>query len=316
MLDEHVVVTGASGFIGTNIVDRLVGLYRHVTLVDYQVGRPTSTKYGHTYGHVDFILMLESGRIKPDLIVHLGACTDTLEMDVAYLRRVNTEYTQRLWQWCYSADARLIYASSAATYGSGSLGFDDEQPIDNLVPLNPYAVSKHDFDLWVQDKPLLKQCVGLKFFNVFGHSEDHKGPMASLVWHMFKQVAGGKPIRLFKSNRPEYTDGGQRRDFVYVNDVVSIITAFCTTKTSSGLFNVGTGQSVTCLDLALGVFNATLSNTGVKFVDMPEGLEARYQYVTEATTKKLLRAIGPFAFTPLHNALCQYYFKAHHTLSS
>lgn len=316
MLDEHVVVTGALGFIGANLVEDLASIYKTVTLVDYQAGRQASTRCGLVHGHIDFILLLESGRINPDVIVHLGACTNTLEMDAAYLRRVNTEYTQRLWQWCHDNDARLIYASSASTYGNGLLGFDDEQPIDRLVPLNPYAVSKHNFDLWVKDKPLLKQCVGLKFFNVFGHSEEHKGPMASLVWHMFKQVADGRPIRLFKSNRREYADGCQRRDFIYVDDVVSIICTMCATETHSGLFNVGTGRSVTCMDLASAVSSAMATRANVQFVDMPEGLEARYQYCTEATTQKLLTAIGPFTFTPLHRALHQYYLKARHTLSS
>ncbi len=231
----QIVVTGAAGFIGSRLLADLSSRYPAADLlaVDHPV---IATKRANLesapgvmfLGHSDFIEALEAGRMDPRLILHMGACSSTTETDWGFLAENNLRYSQRIWSWCAARGSRLIYASSAATYGDGSDGFDDELPISRLSPLNLYGRSKHEFDLWVEaqvadGRPRPVQSVGLKFFNVFGSGEAHKGRMASMVLHGFEQIRSSGSVKLFRSHMPGYVDGGQLRDFISVGDVVTVI---------------------------------------------------------------------------------------------
>jgi len=205
----------------------------------------------------------------------------------------------------------LIYASSAATYGDGSDGFDDELPIERLTPLNLYGRSKHEFDLWVEaqvadGRPRPAQSVGFKFFNVFGSGEAHKGRMASMVLHGFEQIRSSGSVKLFQSHRPGYADGGQLRDFISVGDVVQVISEIASRPSVSGLFNLGTGTARTFSDLIKAVFSAMGINPRIEYVPMPDDLQGRYQYFTEATMRKLRTAGVPYEPTPMPVAVATY----------
>ena len=229
--------------------------------------------------------------------------------DVAIFDRLNLRYSQELWQSCTRWGLPLLYASSAATYGLGEHGFEDGLSIlSQLQPLNPYGDSKHRFDCWMassESKPL--QWVGLKFFNVYGPGESHKGPMASVVWHASKQVMQDGTVRLFKSHHPDYKDGEQRRDFVYVDDVTEICLWFMKNRQHSGLFNLGTGKASTFKDLVLALFQAMSLDPRIDFVDTPEHLRAQYQYYTCADMAWLQRLHCPVSFTSLGDGVLDYY---------
>ena len=221
-------------------------------------------------------------------ILHLGACSSTTETDEEYLHDNNFLYTRELCEWCLGKGARFVYASSAATYGDGSLGMDDrDEDLEKFQPLNLYGWSKHKFDLLARDEGWLRQITGLKYFNVYGPNEEHKGDMRSVVSKAYGQIAGTGRMTLFKSHRPDYRDGEQKRDFLYVKDAVRMTLWLAGNADATGLFNLGNGSARTWLDLGRSIFSALGKEPSIDFIDMPETLRDKYQYFTEATIDKL-----------------------------
>jgi ADP-L-glycero-D-manno-heptose 6-epimerase len=236
---------------------------------------------------------LQSGALgKFDLVLHMGACSATTEKDATYLIKNNYEFTKDLAVWSLTNKTRFVYASSAATYGDGSAGMEDnEAQLDTLRPLNMYGYSKHLFDLHAKRAGFLNKIVGLKYFNVFGPNEDHKGDMRSLVHKSFAQVRNEGVIRLFKSYRKDFADGGQKRDFLYVKDAVAMTLHLAATKKAGGLFNIGSGAARTWMDLANSVFAALDKKPKIEFIEMPQTIRDKYQYSTQADISRL-RAAG------------------------
>jgi len=294
-----IIVTGAAGFIGRNVVAELNRrAFTDLLLVD-ELG--TAEKWKNLVG-LSFEDMVPpeglwpwlSARSSGDVagIVHLGACSSTTERDADFLMRNNYRYTRTLCEWALANSARFVYASSAATYGDGRHGFsDDDASTVALEPLNMYGYSKHLLDLWALHRGLFDRVVGLKYFNVFGPYEDHKGDMRSVVAKAYEEIARTGGLSLFKSYRPEVADGEQRRDFVYVGDAVDVTLHFLEPGSPSGLFNCGTGVARTWLDLGRAVFAALDRPPNIEFVDMPPTLREKYQYFTQADMTKL-RAAG------------------------
>lgn len=291
-----IVVTGGAGFIGSNLVAALNRRGIEPIVVDHLEQNGAWRNLAHVrfsayFDRADFLDALRTKQLeRPDIIFHLGACSDTRETDEGYLMSNNTLYSKSLFDYCAETDTRFIYASSAATYGAGEHGFDDS--VFDLQPINCYGYSKHVFDQWAlasADRP--PQWAGLKFFNVYGMNEAHKGSMASMVHHGLRQALGTGTIKLFKSYRRNVPDGGQTRDFISVNDVVDVVLFFLDTPGISGIFNVGTGAARTFEDLARAVFAALGRVPHIEYIDMPEQLQAQYQYFTEADTRRL-RAAG------------------------
>ena len=292
-----IAVTGAAGFIGSNLSARLAADNAELVLVDYPLTPEKLVNWSGLEGfrfleHLDFLEELESGSIAPDAIFHLGACSDTTETDWEYLRRNNIEYSQRLWSWCARQGRPFIYASSAATYGDGSRGFDDTTPPEQLAPLNLYGRSKNDFDSWAGEQVTNGEAApprwaGLKFFNVYGPREAHKGRMASVVLKAYNEIMTSGEVALFRSNCEEIGDGEQRRDFVCVDDCVEHMLWLWRQPHPDGLYNSGTGRARTFLDLVRAVFAALDLEPRIRFIDMPADLSRQYQNFTEATMTKL-----------------------------
>ena len=318
MNNIKIAITGAAGFIGSRLLSRFAGLggAEAVLAVDHPVTDQKRSNLAVSPGspfmdHRTFLDALASGHTSPDVILHMGACSSTTETSWEYLEENNLGYSKSLWEWCAKNRKRILYASSAATYGDGSAGFDDQQDIKRLVPLNLYGRSKHEFDLWVEERsgsglPAPLQSVGLKFFNVFGPGEAHKGRMASMVYHGFNQIRSTGKVELFKSHRHDFVDGGQLRDFIYVGDVVRVIEEFVNRPDVSGLYNLGTGESRSFKDLIEAVFSALRLPPKIDYVPMPADLQGRYQYFTEATMRKLFRAGIPFDPLPLEKSVAEY----------
>jgi ADP-L-glycero-D-manno-heptose 6-epimerase len=293
------VVTGGAGFIGSCVVADLNQQGKSNILVVDRL--ETEEQYKNLIGlEIDdyqdkesFISDLESKRYNGyiDAIVHMGACSATTELNANYLLENNYNYTKRLAEWCLRHHVRFIYASSAATYGDGSLGYADSCDLKTLVPLNPYGFSKYLFDLWAEKKGFLDKIVGLKFFNVYGPREDHKGEMRSVVNKAFEQIKADGKVKLFKSHRPDYEDGEQLRDFIYVKDAVKVIRFFLENPEKNGIFNVGTGQARSFKDLVAATYTALGLKPDIEYIDMPVELQPRYQYFTEATMEKI-KALG------------------------
>jgi len=290
-----IIVTGGAGFIGSCIVKGLNDLgISNIIIVD-ELGTDEKWKNLVNLKYKDFIHknnFLEELKLMKniDLIIHMGACSSTTETDSDYLIDNNFKYSKELFDWCLKNNCRLIYASSAATYGDGSIGYDDSKT-DELKPLNMYGYTKKLFDQYVlnsENKP--KQCVGLRFFNVYGPNEYHKGKMASVIFHSFNQIKKEKEIKLFKSYKKEYSDGEQKRDFVYVKDTVEVVLFMMKNDKINGIFNVGTGEARSFNDLARSVFKAMNLKENIKYVDMPQGLKEKYQYYTQANNEKLRKA--------------------------
>ena len=312
------VVTGAAGFIGSRLLEALVLRHpaEHLLAVDHPLSPEKSRNLAVApnvpfVDHREFRRALNAGEISPGVIFHMGACSSTTETNWDYLAENNVGYSQHLWEWCAANGRQLIYASSAATYGNGSQGFDDEMPITLLQPLNLYGKSKQDFDLWVEQQQLRvaakpKQSVGLKFFNVFGPGEAHKGRMASMVFHGWHQMHREGRVRLFKSHKEGYEDGGQLRDFIYVGDVVDVMLSLAERPDISGLFNLGTGQAHSFRELIEHLFAAADRPPRIDYVPMPEDLRGKYQYFTEACMQKLQRAGLTYIPTPLAAAVTSY----------
>lgn len=294
-----IIITGGAGFIGSCVARAIENYDTKITIVDNisstDKWRNILNKSIGAYIHKDSFLQTlrlnESDEITA--IIHMGACSSTTERDFDYLYNNNFQYTKTLWNFCADHHIPFIYASSAATYGDGAEGFDDECDIDSLRPLNGYGYSKQLFDLWVkhQAKAFPSQYVGLKFFNVYGPNEYFKGSMASMVFHGYNQIKSDGEIRLFKSENPKYADGEQLRDFVYVKDVCDVIMWFLDHPDISGLFNVGTGRAQSFRELAEATFHALDLEPNIRYIDMPENLREKYQYYTQAEMKKL-RSVG------------------------
>ncbi|MHC4856107.1 MAG: ADP-glyceromanno-heptose 6-epimerase [Planctomycetota bacterium] len=295
-----ILVTGGAGFIGSAIVAELNARGIDDILVVDILGKDQrwknlrSLRYADYMEADDFSEMVSESDLEINLeaIIHMGACSDTTEADCSYLVKNNYEFSKLLAGWALEMDARFIYASSAATYGDGSQGFaDDEDAIETLRPLNMYGYSKHMFDLWCKQQGLLDRFVGIKYFNVFGPNEYHKAGMRSFVLKAFEQINETCGVKLFKSHRPDYTDGGQLRDFIYIKDAVDMTLFFLENQDISGIFNVGTGNARNWNDLAKATFAAMEIGPNIEYIDMPDILRDKYQYFTQATMDKL-RAVG------------------------
>lgn len=295
-----IVVTGGAGFIGSAVIWKLnkIGIDR-IIVVD-ELGKDekwknlNGLKFADFYHKDDFIGLILQRAIpfKISSIIHLGACSSTTEKDADYLMDNNFHYSQELAKYSLENKIRFIYASSAATYGDGKNGYDDnENLLETLRPLNMYGYSKHIFDLWIKRNGLIDKVVGLKYFNVYGPNEYHKGEMRSVVHKAFEQVRDTGKVRLFKSYNPNYKDGEQKRDFIYVKDAVDMTLYFLEHKDINGIFNIGTGHAQTWIELVSALFDALNKPINIEFIDMPEELRDKYQYFTEANLQKL-RAAG------------------------
>jgi len=311
----NVVVTGGAGFIGSALIWKLNREGVNNILVVDALG--TGDKWKNLVGlrfqdamHKDAFLQSireDTLSFHPDAIVHLGACSATTERDADYLLENNYRYTRTLAEWCVQHGTRFVYASSAATYGDGSDGFSDSDLVTpKLSPLNMYGYSKHLFDLHALDSGYFDRIAGLKFFNVFGPNEYHKDGMISMVLRSFQQIQETGAVRLFRSDKPEYPDGGQKRDFVYVKDCVDVLWWLINTPSASGLFNLGTGQARTWVDLACAVFQAMGKPSSIQFIDIPELLKNKYQYFTQADMGKLRLAGYSAEFLTLEEAVHDY----------
>ena len=310
-----IIVTGGAGFIGSALVWKLntEGI-QDIVIVDH-LG--TSAKWKNLvnlryedYLHKDEFLNLVDRNAVPfevDALVHMGACSSTTERDADFLWTNNFAYTKALAKWSLLHSVRFIYASSAATYGDGALGFsDDHESIGGLKPINMYGYSKQLFDLWALREKLEDTMAGIKFFNVFGPNEYHKGDMASVIFKAYHQILETGKVRLFKSHLPEYADGGQMRDFVYVKDCVDVLWWLLQNRSANGIFNLGTGKALTWNDLIAAVFAAMGREKNIEYIDMPESLRGQYQYFTQAEMKKLQSVGCSVEFSSLEDSARDY----------
>ena len=312
-----IIVTGAAGFIGSALLGHLqqLGYGELVAVDDFSHPEKTPNLAGKSlFQRIErsvFLSWLPQHASKVQFIFHIGARTKTNEFDEQVLQSLNVDYSQAIWNVCVEHSIPMIYASSAATYGDGSQGFSDApDSLNALQPLNPYGNSKHRFDLWVMEQVLSGNTPpfwsGFKFFNVFGPNEYHKDRMASVVYHAFNQIQSAGCVSLFRSHRKDYEDGTQERDFIYVKDVLSVLIHFFVTRKNNGLYNLGTGECRTFLDLATAVFSAMDKPVNVQFVDMPLDIRNRYQYHTQANMQRLIAAGFKQPFTPLEVAVADY----------
>ncbi|HEX4851388.1 MAG TPA: ADP-glyceromanno-heptose 6-epimerase [Puia sp.] len=294
-----IVVTGAAGFIGSCLVEYLnYRGYNNLLLVD-DFSRADKQmnldrkKFTEKIEREQFFEWLFANKPKIHFFFHIGARTDTTEFNYAIHQHLNVEYSKKVWQYCVVHDIPLVYASSAATYGNGEFGYDDNHELVNILrPLNPYGLSKNEFDKWVlhqKDHPNF--WAGLKFFNVYGPNEYHKGRMASVIFHSFNQIKKEGKVKLFKSHKAEYKDGEQLRDFIYVKDILKVCYWLMQHQPTSGLYNLGTGQARSFRDLATATFKGLDKEPNIVYIDMPEDIRDTYQYFTEANMQKL-RSVG------------------------
>ncbi|HPG32641.1 MAG TPA: ADP-glyceromanno-heptose 6-epimerase [Lentimicrobium sp.] len=309
-----IVVTGAAGFIGSCLISKLnsEGLNNIVAVDDF-----TKTEKANNLEAKNISLKVERSQFfewlelhgnEVEFVFHIGARTDTTEFNSAIFDELNTGYTRKVWTLCSRFSIPLVYASSAATYGLGEFGYkDDHAIVEQLKPLNPYGESKNDFDKWA-----LKQTetppfwAGMKFFNVYGPNEYHKSRMASVIFHAYRQINETGKVKLFKSHRPDFGDGEQLRDFVYVKDVISVLSFMMKQKPASGLYNLGTGKARSFVDLAKATFNASGKASHIEFIDTPADIRDKYQYFTEANMQKLIDAGYKQAFTSLEDGVSDY----------
>ncbi len=311
-----IVVTGAAGFIGSCMISRLnQDNFNYIIAVDdFSNPEKNLNLDGKTIqeriDRKDFFnwLQRDENWRYVEFIIHLGARTDTTEFDTTIFDELNVEYSKKVWQACIDHQIPLVYASSAATYGLGEFGYEDREDIQaQLKPLNPYGVSKNDFDKWAlqqEKKPFF--WAGLKFFNVYGPNEYHKGRMASVIMHAYNQIGKTGGMKLFKSHNPNFKDGEQIRDFIYVKDVVEIILFLIHYRKDSGLYNVGTGEARTFLDLTKSTFEAMGVEENISFMDTPEDIRDKYQYFTEANMNKLRKIGYDKPFTSLEDGVKDY----------
>lgn len=313
-MSKPIIVTGAAGFIGCNLVATLNSRGEQEIILADLLGRDEKWRNLRGLRYEDILspsaLMerIERGQFTDaQAILHMGACSSTTESDADYLLENNYRFTRRLCEFCLHHKIRFIYASSAATYGDGSQGYCDNDAVTpRLHPLNMYGYSKHMFDLWALKVGVLNRIAGLKYFNVFGPYEDHKGDMKSVVAKSYRQILNSGKVRLFKSYDPRYADGEQMRDFVYVRDAVEVTLWFLENGSANGLFNCGTGKARTWKDLVAAVFRAMNRPVEIEFIDMPESLRRKYQYFTQANMQKLRAAGYSRSFTSLEDAVQDY----------
>jgi ADP-L-glycero-D-manno-heptose 6-epimerase len=312
-----IVVTGGAGFIGSNIVAALASGGERVAVCD----RLRQGNKWRNLAHVPLaehilpealLAWLPEHAAEIEALVHMGAISSTTETDVDLIVEVNFRLSQALWRWCARAGKRFIYASSAATYGAGEQGFDDDpQQLPLLRPLNPYGWSKHLFDRWVEQTQAAgdlspPQWAGLKFFNVYGPNEYHKGGMRSVVAQKYPLAAAERPVTLFRSHRPDIPDGAQKRDFIYVRDCVQVVQWLLEHSHVSGLYNLGTGQARSFADLARALFAALQRPARIEYVDTPPAVLGHYQYFTEARMERLRQAGYTQPFTSLEEGVADY----------
>ncbi len=317
----NIVVTGAAGFIGSCMVSWLNGQgFRNLILVDdfgVEAKRPNweKTAYANLVERQSFFEWVAEHQPKIDLIIHLGARTDTTEFNYAIHEELNLVYSQEIWHLCVQQNIPLVYASSAATYGDGALGYkDDHNIVDQLKPLNPYGISKNEFDKWaLLETSAPPSWAGLKFFNVYGPNEYHKGRMASVIWHSVKQIRENGQVKLFKSHRPDFQNGQQLRDFIYVKDLLEVIGWMSHLMVNqhwgvakSGLYNLGTGIARSFEDLAIASFKGLDLEPNIVFIDMPLDIRDKYQYFTQADMQKLRDAGYDKPFYSLENGVDDY----------
>jgi ADP-L-glycero-D-manno-heptose 6-epimerase len=321
MSRRMIVVTGGAGFIGSNIVARLCAQDRRDVVACDRLETADLAKWKNIAKHdiadlwapEDLFGRLDRHRDRIAAVVHMGAISSTTEPDADLILKTNFDLSRDLWDWCAAAGVRLIYASSAATYGDGAQGFEDDNApaaLGALKPLNAYGYSKALFDRHAVRQAAREhappQWAGLKFFNVYGPNEGHKGSMKSVVAQIWPKVAAGEAVSLFRSHHPDYADGGQLRDFVFVDDVVDIIEWLLETPSVSGIFNAGSGQARSFADLARATFAAAGQEPRIGYVDMPEVIRDRYQYFTEAKMDRIRAAGFPGQSTPLEEGVRRY----------
>lgn len=314
-----IVITGAAGFIGSVVASNLNKQGRDDLILVDDFSKKEKEKnyidkrYNALIDRELFIDWFKDNHDKIDFVIHLGARTDTTEFDWNIFQKLNVDYTETMFSLCADYHIPLIYASSAATYGNGELGYDDNHDVvERLQPLNPYGKSKNEVDKWI-----LKQekqppfWAGLKFFNVYGPNEYHKGRMASVIFHSFNQINETKKVKLFRSHRPDFKDGEQLRDFIYVKDIASVIIWMIDQWTNkhvvqSGIYNLGTGKARSFYDLATNTFKAMGKGNNIVFIDIPEDIRDKYQYFTEANMNKLIAAGYDKEFTSLEDGVNDY----------
>lgn len=310
-----IIVTGAAGFIGSCTVQRLNEEGHENLILSDDFSREDKNrnlqgkKYLNRIHRDELFRWMDEQHADISFVFHLGARTDTTEKDIALFDRLNLNYSKEIWKRCTQYSIPLVYASSAATYGLGELGYDDRhEVVEQLRPLNPYGDSKNDFDCWVlQQKETPPFWAGLKFFNVYGPNEYHKGRMASVIFHTVRQIKASGGMKLFRSHRPDVADGAQSRDFIYIQDVLNIeYFLFSQPGVPSGLYNVGTGEARTFLDLATNTFKAMGLESQITFIDTPEDIRDTYQYFTEANMSKLRAAGYQQPFYSLEEGIREY----------
>ncbi len=309
-----IIITGAAGFIGSCMVAKLNSMgFKELILVDdfsnLEKNKNLANKEYKAMVERDiFFDWAKENEKQIQMILHIGARTDTTENNMEVFDKLNLNYSKSIWQLCAAHDIPLIYASSAATYGLGEKGYDDDHGlIPKLKPLNAYAVSKNEFDIWAlkqEMKPFF--WAGFKFFNVYGPNEYHKGRMASVIFHAYNQLQKNNYINLFKSHNPKYEDGGQMRDFIYVKDVCDVLYWFMINRKHSGIYNLGTGKAETFEQLALSTIEATNPDGEIHYIDTPEDIREKYQYYTCANMNKIILAGYDTPFYSLQNGIEDY----------
>jgi ADP-L-glycero-D-manno-heptose 6-epimerase len=309
-----IIVTGAAGFIGSCLIQKLNELkFRYIIAVDNFSNAEKNLNLANKaimerVDRKDLFAWLEKNNREVEFFFHIGARTDTTEFDTAIFDELNLDYSKKVWEACVNYQIPLVYASSAATYGLGENGYEDkEELISSLKPLNPYGDSKNDFDIWALNQPKKPFFfAGLKFFNVYGPNEYHKGRMASVIWHAYQQITKNGTLKLFKSHRSDFKDGEQMRDFIYVKDLIDVCIFLMEHRKNSGIYNLGTGKARSFNDLGVATFQALGLTPTIEYIDTPADIRDKYQYFTEATMQKL-RSIGyDKPFTSLEDGVEDY----------
>jgi ADP-L-glycero-D-manno-heptose 6-epimerase len=312
--NASIIITGAAGFIGSCLVGYLNSNgYTNLILVDDycradKIPNLVNKQFTVKIEREELFKWLAEEKPIVDFVFHIGARTDTTEFNYAVHQHLNVAYSQLIWNYCTTGNIPLVYASSAATYGSGEAGYnDDHETIQFLQPLNAYGISKNEFDKWVlQQQQAPPFWAGLKFFNVYGPNEYHKGRMASVIFHSFNQIKASGKVKLFKSHHPEYRDGEQLRDFIYVKDILTLCLWMLQNRTASGIYNLGTGTARSFNDLVKATYAGLNLPPEIEYIDMPEDIRDKYQYFTEANMHKLRNAGYKHEFTSLEKGIDDY----------